>query len=99
MATETLHFENARIAQQLFNNDPKNLQALQDELDLKATAREGWIKLEGPTDAVERGKQIVRDFKSQISNSPRVPMTLADLVIGAECGGSDGTSGLAGNPG
>ncbi len=27
-----------------------------------------------------------------------VPMTLADLIIGAECGGSDGTSGLAGNP-
>ena len=28
MITETLHFENARIAQQLYNNDPKNLQAL-----------------------------------------------------------------------
>jgi len=29
---------------------------------------------------------------------PRVPMTLADLTVGCECGGSDGTSGLAGNP-
>ena len=26
MPTETLHFENARIAQQLFNNDTRNLQ-------------------------------------------------------------------------
>jgi altronate hydrolase len=25
-------------------------------------------------------------------------MTMADLTVGAECGGSDGTSGLAGNP-
>ena len=25
-------------------------------------------------------------------------MGLADLVVGCECGGSDGTSGLAGNP-
>ena len=25
-------------------------------------------------------------------------MSLADLTIGCECGGSDGTSGLAGNP-
>ena len=25
-------------------------------------------------------------------------MNWADLTIGAECGGSDGTSGLAGNP-
>ena len=27
-----------------------------------------------------------------------MPMTLADLVVGSECGGSDATSGLAGNP-
>ena len=30
MPTETLHFENARLAQQLFNNEPRNLQALDD---------------------------------------------------------------------
>ena len=30
--------------------------------------------------------------------TPRVPMRLRDLVVGCECGGSDGTSGLAGNP-
>ena len=45
MASETLHFENARQAQQLFNNDPRNLQALEEQLCVKATAREGWIKL------------------------------------------------------
>ncbi len=32
------------------------------------------------------------------AQTPRVPMGLSDLTIGAECGGSDGTSGLAGNP-
>jgi phosphate starvation-inducible protein PhoH and related proteins len=47
MPSETLHFENARIAQQLFNNDPRNLQALESQLGVKATSREGWIKLEG----------------------------------------------------
>ena len=31
MPTETLHFENPRIAQQLFNNEPRNLQAIQDQ--------------------------------------------------------------------
>ena len=51
MATETLHFENARFAQQLFNNEPRNLQSLESELGVKATAREGWIKLEGEADA------------------------------------------------
>src|SRR5438046_8278160 len=58
MPTETLHFENARLAQQLFNNDPRNLQALQEDLGVKATSREGWIKIEGPTEGVERAKQM-----------------------------------------
>jgi phosphate starvation-inducible PhoH-like protein len=56
--TETLHFENARFAQQLFNNEPRNLQSLESELGVKATAREGWIKLEGPADALERAKHL-----------------------------------------
>jgi len=46
VAAETLHFENARAAQQLFNHEPRNLQSLEMELGVKATAREGWIKLE-----------------------------------------------------
>src|SRR5215471_15461100 len=58
MATETLHFENARLAQQLFNNDPRNLQALDLQLGVKATSREGWIKLEGDADALNRAKQL-----------------------------------------
>ena len=58
MSTETLHFENARLAQQLFNNDPRNLQALDEHLGVKATSREGWIKLEGESDAVDRAKHL-----------------------------------------
>jgi phosphate starvation-inducible PhoH-like protein len=58
MPSETLHFENARVAQQLYNNDPRNLQALQHQLGVKATSREGWIKLEGDADAMDRAKQL-----------------------------------------
>jgi phosphate starvation-inducible PhoH-like protein len=58
VATETLHFENARVAQQLFNNEPRNLQLLEEQLGVKATARDGWIKLEGDADAIERAKQL-----------------------------------------
>ncbi|SPE55429.1 putative enzyme with nucleoside triphosphate hydrolase domain [Verrucomicrobia bacterium] len=58
MATETLHFENARLAQQIFNNDPRNLQALDEQLGVKATSREGWIKLEGEPEALERAKHL-----------------------------------------
>jgi phosphate starvation-inducible protein PhoH and related proteins len=58
MPSETLHFENARVAQQLYNNDPRNLQALDHQLGVKATSREDWIKLEGEADAVDRAKQL-----------------------------------------
>jgi phosphate starvation-inducible protein PhoH and related proteins len=58
MPTETLHFENARLAQQLFNNDIRNLQTLEQELGVKATSREGWIKLDGEPEAIERAKQL-----------------------------------------
>lgn len=58
MATETLHFENARLAGQLFNHDPRNLAAVESELAVKATARDGWIKLEGDDEPLERARQL-----------------------------------------
>src|SRR5580692_8640505 len=58
MPSETLHFDSARLAQQLFNSDIRNLQTLEQELGVKATTREGWIKLEGTAEAVERAKQL-----------------------------------------
>src|SRR5579862_3066307 len=58
MPIETLHFESARLAQQLYNNDPRNLQAIEHQLGIKATSREGWIKLEGEADALDRAKHL-----------------------------------------
>ena len=58
MATETLHFESARLAQQLYNNDPRNLQALDHHLHVKATSRDSWIKLDGEADAIESARQL-----------------------------------------
>ncbi len=71
MPTETLHFENARVAQQLFNHEPRNLQTLEAELGVKATAREGWIKLDGPADGLERAKQLFVSLENLLkSGSP-----------------------------
>jgi len=64
VATETLHYENARFAQQLFNHEPRNLQSLETELGVKATSRDGWIKLEGTADAVERAKQLLSSLEN-----------------------------------
>ena len=64
--TETLHFENARVAQQLFNHDSRNLQSLEEQLGVKATSREGWIKLDGAADAVERAKHLFMSLESSL---------------------------------
>lgn len=64
--TETLHFENARVAQQLFNNDPRNLQSLEHALGVKATSREGWIKLDGASDGIERAKHLFLMLENSI---------------------------------
>ena len=66
MPSETLHFENARLAQQLFNNDPKNLHVLEGELNVKATSREGWIKLDGSAEDIQRAKQLFHLLEGSI---------------------------------
>jgi altronate dehydratase large subunit len=52
----------------------------------------------GTTRSIEHGKALARKLREQIRDVPRVSMGLGDLAVGCECGGSDGTSGLAGNP-
>jgi altronate hydrolase len=53
----------------------------------------------GTRRSVAKGREIVVHLRETIRrDTPRVAMGLADLTVGCECGGSDGTSGLAGNP-
>lgn len=57
-----------------------------------------FIQREGGTrKTIQKGLNWIRSTLAQLKETPRVPMTMSDLVIGAECGGSDYTSGLAGN--
>ncbi len=53
----------------------------------------------GTEQSIATGKTITRRLLRLIEDrTPRVEMNVSDLAIGCECGGSDGTSGLAGNP-
>lgn len=52
----------------------------------------------GTASSIAKGKAIVARMREDLRATPRVAMSLADLVVGAECGGSDATSGIAGNP-
>lgn len=52
----------------------------------------------GTRSSIEHGKRLLAVMREKIASTPRVEMDWRDLVVGCECGGSDGTSGLAGNP-
>ena len=72
MPSETLHFENDRLAQQLFNNNPTNLLALEQHLEVKATSREGWIKLEGEQESINRAKALFQFLENSVRSGTAV---------------------------
>ncbi|MFP6903449.1 MAG: PhoH family protein [Verrucomicrobiia bacterium] len=71
MPSITLTFDSARQAQQLFDNDPQNLKLLKEQLEVNATAREGWIKLEGEEDALNRAKEVFDSLRQQLDSGQR----------------------------
>ena len=52
----------------------------------------------GTRSSIDYGKELLAALRQELSAVPRVPMDWRDLIVGCECGGSDATSGLAGNP-
>jgi altronate dehydratase large subunit len=52
----------------------------------------------GTRAGVEKGRAFVEAARAEIADGPRIAMTTADLIVGTICGGSDGTSGITGNP-
>jgi phosphate starvation-inducible protein PhoH and related proteins len=56
--TRTLHFENARNLQSLYANDLKLLKSLEDSLGVKVTTREGWLKIEGDPEKIDKAQRV-----------------------------------------
>lgn len=52
----------------------------------------------GTRSSIDAGQAWVTQAVADLAKMPRVPMQVSDLVIGTVCGGSDGTSGISGNP-
>ncbi len=71
MATKTLNFDSARQAQQLFDNNPQNLRLLEEQLEVTATARDGWIKLEGDEESIDRASKVFESLQTQLTNGHR----------------------------
>ena len=56
--SETLQFENGRALQNLYANDLKLLQTLEEKLGVKVTTRDGWLRLEGERENINKARQV-----------------------------------------
>ncbi len=63
MASETIHFESARLAQALYCNEPKNLRLVEDLLSLRVSARENWINVEGDRANIDKAKEFFNELQ------------------------------------
>jgi altronate dehydratase large subunit len=57
-----------------------------------------FLEAGGMEECLKRGSDMLRLMRDQASHLKRVPLTVDELTVGLECGGSDTTSGLFGNP-
>ena len=94
MSSETLHFENARFAQQLFHNDPHNLKAIETHLGVKATSRDAWIKLEGEAEPVERARHLFRQLEASLKHGSAIGQR--DFASALEIVKTEGVAALQG---
>ena len=59
-----------------------------------------WLFIQqhgGTQPSIQYGLERAKAMMEELKKTPKVEMGFADLTVGAECGGSDYTSGLAGN--
>jgi altronate hydrolase len=52
----------------------------------------------GSRRAVERAMGVLREIAADVGREKRVPMSVSEIIIGLQCGGSDGFSGITANP-
>src|SRR5258706_10251797 len=67
MASETLHFDNARLAQALYCNEPKNLRLVEDLIGVRLSAREDWINIEGEREAIDKTKELFSELQRALN--------------------------------
>jgi altronate hydrolase len=66
--------------------------------DSERIARYNMQDVGGTAKAIERGVALVREMLPAANRVERVPVPASHLMLGLQCGGSDGYSGITANP-
>lgn len=63
-----MQFENARVLASLHGNDLKLLKNVEDTLQVKVTARDGWLRVEGEPDQIEQTRRLFEQLERARQN-------------------------------
>ena len=66
--SQTLQFESARALQALYGGDLKLLKTLEEELAVRLTTRDGWVRIDGPAENVERAREVFAQLETARQN-------------------------------
>jgi phosphate starvation-inducible PhoH-like protein len=72
MPSETLHFDNPRLAQAMYASEPKNLRLLEDLLSLRVAAREDWITVEGEQAGIDKVKWLFAELQKAVARGATI---------------------------
>ncbi len=90
--TLTLEFENARAVQALYGGDDKLLRELESNLDVRVTAREGWLRIEGGAEDVARARKVFEQLDE--ARKRGVTIKRHEFNYAMSAAGKNGGSGL-----
>ena len=77
------------------NNTMESFKALLGEVDEE---RIKFMVCQDEEDEFESGKKILSELAEKVNCDKRTVVPMSKLVVGMKCGGSDGFSGITGNP-
>lgn len=77
------------------NNQLETMKAQMCDYDV---SRVKFMICQEVDDEVETGSRLLEELNNNASKDRRVNLPLSELKIGLKCGGSDGLSGITGNP-
>ena len=63
MPEKLIHFQNPRVLNQLYCGNEENLSLVEDTLEVRLVTRDGWLQIEGPSDAVENAETLFETLR------------------------------------
>ena len=97
MKTLTLEYDNARAAQALYGGDEKLLRELESRFDVRVTARDGWLRIEGDEEALRSAGEVFRQLEDAVKRGAAVHKHEFRYAMNSVAGGnSDGLANLLG---